>query len=144
MSLYEEGKVHALGRKKARSVYPEYKQGYLDGLFQRSASRAKASFREATISGLVIEAVASDAEATYFVRTGDGTLVSTGKASDIESAVAAAESDIVSSGRVAVRIGQIVATINSLHPATSVAEQHRLAGKAAQYIVDHTGGASAS
>ena len=144
MSTYEQGRADATNRKKASSIAPEYKGGYLDGLFDRSASTATASFRDNTISGMVIEALANDAGASYSVRLIGGNLVCTGSATDIESAIAAAESDIVSLGHLTVRVAQIEATISRLHPEMAAPEVRRLASKTAQYILEHARGTNAA
>jgi hypothetical protein len=132
----EAGRLDALSRRKASSAHPSYRAGYLDGLFERASQHVAASFRDRTINGMVIEAIADADGARYWLRDASGRLVTEGTAIDIEMAVAGAEGDLRSLGQPTARLSEITATIRTLDPTLSDDAVQRVATKAAAFMVE--------
>ena len=139
---YEDGHLDAMARKTAASDDPSYKLGYLDGVFERAAKVVEGAFRDRTITGLefrvVPKAAVLDGEgALWSVMDREGRLVTRGEAIDVEHGVARCEGVAKHLGEPVARLASIERTIRGLHPEMGHPEVQRLAGRVAEYIIEH-------
>lgn len=141
VSLYDLGRRDASHRTAARSEDPDYKLGYLDGLFSRAQRVASTGWRDRTIGGLLFEVTASDAGIRWCVTEPSGTQHS-GSAIDVEHGVAACEGVAHRLHHPVARVGSIEAAVRSKAPGTPDHQVRRIVAKTISQIMSRAGHAA--